>query len=163
MNTPRPGERYTIHYSVETQTALSSTPSPLIYQDTLFADPTVTVRHVYDGGSVRFTGAPNIPGIQVLGQYGQLATAAQWAALNPRRLTPRKGDVWLLRRSLSDRTEAEVLYVYPDGEICYAEPDGSETTCAPDFWESLNPSFVGYCVPLFTLFGKGFGKKLVTV
>jgi hypothetical protein len=163
MNTPKPQERYVIHYTVETQTALSSTSPPLIYQDTLFADTVVTVRHVYDGGSVRFSADTYVPHMLHLGSPAcQVAAACQWEALNPRRLTPRKGDVWLLRRSLSDRTEAEVLYVYPDGEVCFTEPDGSETTCSPTFWEHLSPSLVGTYVPLFTIFGKGFGKKLVT-
>lgn len=141
MTTPKPGERYAIAH----------------------ATLVVTVRHVYDGGSVRFIGAPNLQGIQALGQYGNVATASQWAALNPRRLTPRKGDVWLLRFGPSDRTEVEVLYVYPDGDVCHVYPDGEQTSCSSAFWEALNPSLVGTYAPLFTLFGKGFGKKLVTI
>jgi hypothetical protein len=144
MNTPRPGERYAVtHPEVP---------------DTL----TVTVRHIYDGGSVRFSADVYIPHLLHLGNPTcQVAAACQWEALNPKRLTPCKGDVWLLQLGPSDRTEAEVLYVYPDGDICFEEPDGSETTCSPTFWESLNPSLVGYYVPLFHVLGKGFGKKLV--
>jgi hypothetical protein len=140
MNTPKPQERYAVtHPEVP---------------DTL----TVTVRHVYDGGSVRFSADTYVPHMLHLGNPTcQVAAACQWEALNPKRLTPRKGDVWLIM----SHTEVEVLHVYSGGEVCFAYPSGNQTTLSSAAWESLNPSLVGYYVPLFHVLGKGFGKKLV--
>ena len=158
MSTPKPQERWALSYTVEGQSQIS--PSGLIYGgDTLFTNATVVIQHVYDGGAVRFLGAPPLPGCASLGHaYGQVATPAIWKSMNPRRLTPREGDVWLLE----DGPQVEVEYVYADGHIQLAFQDGTRATTPTQTWmEDHNPTLVGTYQTWITLFGVGFGWRFV--
>ena len=161
MNTPRPQERYKLSYTSTTQDqfSLSGTIHP---GDTLFATATVTVAAVYDGGSVRFTGAPQLPDLQRLHPaYGQVATAEQWANLNPKRLTPRKGDVWALDGG--EGPEVEVEFAWGDGWVHLVYQDGSHESLHTDVWlEECQPVLRGSFQPLFTFLGLRFGLKFVS-